>query len=84
MKITLGRTVHGPFTISVSITTSRVIGACIYQNQRPIFTSFFFIPITRTLKTEEGESLKFRGGGGGGGEIPNGGRDPYGSRPGEG
>ena len=26
MKITLGRTVHGPFTISVSFTTSRIIG----------------------------------------------------------
>ena len=27
MKITLGRTAHGPFTISVSFTISRRIGA---------------------------------------------------------
>ena len=57
MKTMLGRIMHGPFTISVSFSTSRIIGAC--TNQRPIFTPFF-LPwaIVRTLKTEEGEIPK--------------------------
>ena len=69
MKITLGRTVHGPFTISVSFTKSRIIGACM-ENQRPILTPLFLNPIMRTLKTGEGKFPKIQGVERGGGRDP--------------
>ena len=68
MKVTLSQTAHAWFTTykCVSLTTSRIIGACIEM------ADLFAVAFDHNKKEIRTSKME----GGGGGEIPKGGRDP--------